>query len=223
MLLDFYHLSRSNRSVVLIECEADNITGTKSRGTKCVVRMRTAGPGTGSAPKREKREGPIEMWRESFPLVRTWIGCVDCHPHRRERERESSARKLSSLNFALVSPSFLVVRGPTVEQPGSHLLRLRDDWGFGRERRTSQLAPITTFNAVDYIVYIRPKRKGGGGELGLVYNGNAATDVSGPLSSVDCTRPTTSITTMLPIRSKSNQTSGDDALLDAVPKDPAPI
>ena len=29
--------------------------------------------------ERGQREGPIEMWRESFPLVQTWIGCVDCH------------------------------------------------------------------------------------------------------------------------------------------------
>ena len=50
--------------------------------------------------ERGQREGPIEMWRESFPLVQTWIGCVDCHrqthTHTHRREVESVRRKLSS-------------------------------------------------------------------------------------------------------------------------------
>lgn len=138
---------------------------------------------------------------------------------KREREREIRAqyvRKLSSLNFAAAFWPYRVYVGLLLSRaqapPTAGLLWDDCCWSFGRER-TSQLAPITTFNAVDYIVYIRKTEKKGesSGSYVFIQRGDGATDgddVSGPLSSVDCTRPTTSITrpacSTLPIRSKSN-------------------
>jgi hypothetical protein len=60
-------------------------------------------------------------------------------------------------------------------------------------------------------IYEKPKKGESSGSYVFIQRGDGATDgddVSGPLSSVDCTRPTTSITrpacSTLPIRSKSN-------------------
>lgn len=63
----------------------------------------------------ERRERPIEMWRESFPLVQTWIGCVDCHPpHTREAYSKGRAVCGSCRSTSAGPPRS--VRGPTVEQ-----------------------------------------------------------------------------------------------------------
>ena len=148
--------------------------------------------------ERGQREGPIEMWRESFPLVQTWIGCVDCHrqthTHTQKRGRERAAEVV--VVDDLLHPDLLLV--PLSLFWAAYVDLLLNSCATNRRNcrkgeRPSQLAPITTFNA-DYIVYTGRRAE----------NRRAATSVAHYHQWIALDRPLQLHRRWCSIRSKSN-------------------
>lgn len=162
------------------------------------------------ALRKEKKRERGANWN----VERVFSACADLNrvrwlPSAKKRERERERAVCGSCRRWLLGPSLPVlvgVRGPTVEQLGPTYSIAGGTSPSALGRWKGGAAPVNWHRLlhstplITYRIYTTERKKeeaGGGSSSSYIKqrgDGSWATTSVGPLSSVDCTRPTTSIT-----------------------------